>query len=527
MIRNVKKSIITMLGLLLIVSLVAACSAGSNTNTASEAGEPSGTEQSPQLTSNGIDISKHVDLKMFLIGDKPADFDNVYDKLNALIKQDLNASLRVEFLPFSDWTQRYPLLFASGDAVDLIYTSDWAMYDQEATKGAFAEVTEEILEKYMPETNKQQTKVSFDQAKINGKAYFVPNDKSAVSNANVIVIRGDLREKYGLPEIKSISDLEAYYDAIAKNEKGIFPYAASQNNNELRSIMLTTLNEMFTINYYSDYYHPLAESELSTPTISWIYGSEPYKIWVEKMKEWADKGYWSKNAISNKTQPRDAFENGTSASLIWNLGTVSMTAQKVQQEHPDWKPEIYDIGEQTIKFLSRFTGDGMAVATASKHKERAFMLLDKMKFDRKYNELMRMGVEGEHWIAVDDNKWEAGPKQDRYPFGSGGTWGVKSENYERTSVTQPEIITVINDKWLEKVKQPATSGFRLDESKIKTELAAVNSAKSKYIPLLELGLVDDVEKVLEQYKAEVMKVGQEKIESEINTQLQQYLDSLK
>ncbi len=527
--KAIKKLGLSAMAFTMLSAVLAGCSGNKDGGSASApaaSGSSPAASSSASAATGGPDLSKHVDLKMFLLGDKPAEFDLVYDELNKLIEEDLNASLRVEFLPFSDWTQRYPLLFASGDKVDLIYTSDWGLYDQEAPKGAFAEVTDEIVQNYMPMTWEKQDKVSFEQAKIGGKAYFVPNNMAALATSNAIVIRGDLREKYGLPPIQNIDDLEAYYSAVAKNEQGIFPYAAAQHNNELRILMFTQLNELSIINGYTDYFHSYQEGDFTVDQVQWIYGSEPYKIWVTKMKSWADQGFWSKNAISNKTQPRDAFENGTSASLVWNLGTVAMSAQKLEKEHPEWKPEVYDITAGGLKYRGRYTGDGMAVAASSENQDRAFMLIDKMKFDRRYNELIRLGIQGKHWEPEGDKQWKPGPNQDKYPFGSGGSWGIKNEEYERISVNEPPIIQQIYSEWQQRVVQPVTSGFRLDDSKIKAELAAVNSAKTKYIPLLELGLVKSVDETLEQYKADAMKAGQDTIGAEINAQLEAYLNGL-
>ena len=53
------------------------------------------------LTS-GVSTDKEVTLKMYLIGDKPADFDEVYDKVNSIMKEEINATLQVNFIPWSE-----------------------------------------------------------------------------------------------------------------------------------------------------------------------------------------------------------------------------------------------------------------------------------------------------------------------------------------------------------------------------------------------------------------------------------------
>ena len=98
-------------------------------------------------------------------------------------------------MSFSDYSTKYALTIAGGENFDLIYTSTWAYYQSEANKGAFAEVTEQVLNDYMPLHKENQAEASWGQAKIGGKVYFVPCNMANVS-ANAILIRGDLREKY-------------------------------------------------------------------------------------------------------------------------------------------------------------------------------------------------------------------------------------------------------------------------------------------------------------------------------------------
>ena len=110
-------------------------------------------------------------------------------------------------MSFSDYSTKYALTIAGGENFDLIYTSTWAYYQSEANKGAFAEVTEQVLNDYMPLHKENQAEASWGQAKIGGKVYFVPCNMANV-NANAILIRGDLREKYGLDRLETEEDLE-------------------------------------------------------------------------------------------------------------------------------------------------------------------------------------------------------------------------------------------------------------------------------------------------------------------------------
>ena len=50
---------------------------------------------------------------MYLIGDRTPDFDEVYDKINEILEEKLNCSLKVEFLSWGEHDTKYSLLFSS------------------------------------------------------------------------------------------------------------------------------------------------------------------------------------------------------------------------------------------------------------------------------------------------------------------------------------------------------------------------------------------------------------------------------
>ena len=162
------------------------------------------------LTS-GVSTDKEVTLKMYLIGDKPADFDEVYNKVNSIMKEEINATLQVNFIPWSDLATKYQLLFQSGEEFDLIFTaSGWGYYSQVATKNGFLELTEDMLQEYAPNIYASEPEEGWSQAKIDGKVYMIPNDKNEYGT-NVFGVRGDLMAKYGFDSITSYDQLEALW----------------------------------------------------------------------------------------------------------------------------------------------------------------------------------------------------------------------------------------------------------------------------------------------------------------------------
>lgn len=132
------------------------------------------------------------------------------------------------------------------------------------------------------------------------------------------------------------------------------------------------------------------------------------------------------------------------------------------------------------------TGDGFAIPAVSENQERALLVLDVLKFDKGCYDICSYGLEGS------------------------------------TGTTQSKIRQELMGDAISEV----TSGFIFDDSSVKSERAAMNEVCSQYVPLLELGLVDDVEGTLAELNSKCETAGGEKLKEEFISQFTAYLEGL-
>ncbi|MDO4284560.1 MAG: extracellular solute-binding protein [Eubacteriales bacterium] len=532
-----KRTVSLLLGMLLMgSSILSGCGGNSEQNAAdpSETVEVSESADEPEIAAAleyyGNDVSQEKELVVYVIGDEPVAADSVEEALNERLKEVLNTTVDVNYISLSDYAQKYSLLLASGESIDLIYTSTWAFYNEEATKGAFIEITDELREQYMPQTYEEQDAMAFEQAKIQGKCYMVPKNSPYVNNAMPVLIRGDLREKYGMDPIDSVEDLQAYFEAVVENEEGIYPYAASADGVEMSMNLFQSRNNLVPMScgsgkYFGYFYegeNPTAED------VVWQYGTQEYLEFCTMMKEWADKGFWSKNAVSNTTSPMDAFQNGTSAALFWNLDTCESAKNVVDTEHPEWKAELVNVTPGVVHVKGVYTGDGFAVPAVSENQERALVLLDILKFDKESYDICRYGIEGATYNATSDTTYTLGADQANYTVGNAPlSWGLKNDQLERIQGEAGTTQSAIRSELMDDAISEVTSGFIFDDSSVKSELAAMSEVCSQYVPLLELGLVDDVQGTLDELNAKCDTAGRAVVEEEFLRQYTEYLENLK
>jgi hypothetical protein len=89
------------------------------------------------------------ELSLYLIGNPTQAYRDALAEFNKKAQADLNVTLKVTFIGWGDFSQKYPLVLASGEPIDLIYTSTWLQFAQQALKGAFMPL-ETLGPKYAP-----------------------------------------------------------------------------------------------------------------------------------------------------------------------------------------------------------------------------------------------------------------------------------------------------------------------------------------------------------------------------------------
>lgn len=104
-----KKSLSAFLAAVMAAGTLAGC--GSSNGTSSSASSSNNSETTAAEGTSKVDTSEHVDLTMYLIGERTPDFDEVYGKINEILEKKLNCSLSVEFLSWGEHDAKYSLCF--------------------------------------------------------------------------------------------------------------------------------------------------------------------------------------------------------------------------------------------------------------------------------------------------------------------------------------------------------------------------------------------------------------------------------
>jgi putative aldouronate transport system substrate-binding protein len=473
------------------------------------------TEEEPEE----LDISEEVVLKMYCIGDEGGIYsDQVLENLNAILKEKINARIEPLMVSWGEYRDKLPLIYASGEAYDLVYVANWCNYAAEAVKGPFLELSE-LMPIYAPNTYAElEANGTLETAKVNGSLYMVPSTAPDYTT-HAFMWRDDLRKKYNLPEITDWETLETYMDAILENEPEMLPMA-----------MTNTALLNYVLGYENDWARPIAGGSTSgvvsynitdgTDIFNLVETPE-YEAFVNRQREWYQKGYWSRSVLSETTQINDQFLAGKSAVTIVNKNALTSNYVRVNDNNPEWEIDYKNFDKGLYEKIVP-TNNGVAIGINSKNPERALMFMELMNQDEEAFRAMFYGIEDTTYVITEDGK-KANPDGvdpstlNLRNLGMGiqvGKFVLDDANHEQRVLDE-------FDSYDSNSTYPALAAFVVDDTEISAELAAIANVVDEYKRPLDLGVIDPATG-LPELKEKLKQAGIDKVMAEIREQLVEF-----
>jgi ABC-type glycerol-3-phosphate transport system substrate-binding protein len=506
--------------------------ANTNTPAATDAGNKTpaaGESTEVEEPKQGIDTSEFQEMTFVTMGDTPTNgrMEAAMEKLNAIFKERINATMKLQYVEWADWQTQYNLLLASGDSsLDLIGTAtDWLNAWENVKKGSFKVLTEDMLKTYAPNTWSAVTPNHWDQCKYNGKIYFIPEDQYTQWTNHGFFYRGDWAKEAGLEKISSFEDMEKYMDGVLKNHKGVIPWDVAGSANLPMPqyyinayTKLTTLLGTATGNYSLFFIDPAAPYTVANP----FFEGSTLDDFAVMMKRWSDKGFWREDALNYTGVTRDLFYAGKTAVDQHHTQTyIYAIRQNMDEKQPGSDAKFYPFSETSRNLVKDIITHGAcAIGFNSKHAERALMAYDLIRNDQECYRLFTLGTEGTDYIVKEGGMFgrPAGFDDAKDGLGTDFWWG-RNDSLE---LINEKIYGGYKDLFKEfnsyAVEYPITK-FVFDPAKVQTQIAAVSEVCASYIPKLSLGKVKDPKAEVEAFRKALKDANYDQISYEIQAQL--------
>lgn len=407
---------------------------------------------------------------------------NVEAKANELISSKLDMKLKFTLIDVASWEQKAKLLSASGEPVDLIFTSSWSnKLSENVKRGGFLPLND-LLEEYGQDILKKVDPRTWEAVTFDGQIMAVPSNAS-YSSPQSYVFKKELVEKYNFDyeNCKSLDDLEPFLQTLKENEPGITP-------------LLVTANDGLP---YAGGYTPITsgvvyDEESEKVVNAFSPENKPFYEYGRKMNEFYQKGYIAKDAVS-KTEYTSEAKTGRYA-VMHQAGSATEDGSKSTALYG------FDCAESIVVYPRITTQSFLSAATAipitCKQPEAAMQMLNLVWADPVISNTLAYGVEGEDYTVVSgagtdnpsilpnegsEQKWAIwhnflGPLWDQWD----STWNT------RESLEQ---MKAYNDK----AQVSKLCGFTFEPDNVSTIVANVSSIITEANTVVNAGAMTDFE----------------------------------
>ena len=509
-----KRKLSFVLALLMVAALFSACGTAETGGSASISENSGVTSQTAETNP----YEKETELIWYCSGNTSEDTSKVMDAFNSQLKEKCNTTIQLNYVGFNDWDNQLNLILTSGEKVDLVYVSAGS-YNRYAKNGAFLDITE-MFPEYMPETYAYFSEAELSSITANGTIYGIPASRHGYIPYGVMY-RKDLMEKYNLQPITSLETYEKYMDTIKANETDIMPYNGNPEygmKQLFRAIygfepISGSGSDLVMVKSYDD-----IENIIAYPF------TDEYVEWSKRMKDYADRGWWSSNALSATVGTWDNIQVGTSATSIENPEGLAYLINSIGGTNPDFTFDywgFYNLNGYVIPNV--INQDGFALPKSAPNPERCLRILEEIKTDSALYDTFMYGVKGYNYELEGEKIIAPAPGTEGAVYDPASIgWAMRTEPLIRTSATEWEgfapLMTEIKELAVDNKFGPAV----LDQTEVSAELAAVTQVAQQYGTPLNIGLVEDVDAAIEQYRKALTDAGIDALVSEIKTQMLEY-----
>lgn len=431
------------------------------------------------------------------------------------LSDDLNIELDLQQTDFAAWVDRSNLIIASGEESDIIYNAGWTGYPTNSARGAFVDLTDMIPEvaPALLETNYAWT---FDAARINGRIYGVPTYQM-LAQSRGLFLRKDLVDEYAPagftidPMENDPRDLEPLFDAILANEDNMVPWYGVPGKMLRFMVPFDAQGRLEPISI------DVTDDE---PRFYNVFDTDYYRDAMALSREWFLKGYINKDAATTTETPESVVAAGAAfaSSGQTNVGAARTMSRAVGHEMVAYPILPPIVGTSLVQ------GALFSVLRQSENPELALKFIERMHTDKNLVNMLTYGIEGEHYVMVEDNLIEPAPGVDPSTntyFNLEWMFGNQAllYDYGEEGRGSAEALAAFNDN---AIQSPAL-GFSFDPEPVKTEIAALANVIGEYDPVIASGSVDASEGLYDEFIRQMEDAGIQKVLDEANSQLDAWM----
>jgi len=431
----------------------------------------------------------------------------------------------IEFVGFE--SDAYQIMIATLET-DLIAATRWDGFFDLAPQGAFAPITREQIQTYMPVWYSENAQF-LPAATVDGQIFAIPNNAVGI-NAPYLMYRTDWLPP-GMDSINSMEDLYDYLAHALEMYPHIIPWSMSQGMTPWQTPAMAFA-----------YTHLMAPGAPRSPSVLVLdkrdypnfvltrtVENEGYREFFRIMRRFHESGFTHADSLVNPFAQNEEFWHGNTA--VFNAAPHAWTNWINEQMTALWDGEVeiavFDFGAVHNVGADRTSamGRGIAIPFRSADSVPDVLRLIETLYTHEYlYVLWRYGVEG-----VDFNELEGGviERLDEEGRDLPAAWGPIYENvrFQRPGANEwPGFRSFMDSIEAREFINPFVDIlWDMGTNDLGLMRNSMTSIGQEEIPMLGLGLHADVDTAMDNWLQRQIEAGLEEYEQEVLRQLQEYL----
>ncbi|MBD2843867.1 ABC transporter substrate-binding protein [Paenibacillus sp. IB182496] len=474
-------------------------------------------------TEGSVDYNEpNVTLKWVLMGPgEQKDSQKVWAAFNERLQAYLpNTKVEFEVIPAAEYQERWQLMAASREKVDLAWHGWVIPYADEVRRGSYMPL-DDLLADHAPELMKEFPDWVWEKSKIDGQIYSVPNFQMMASTPvglkmpeallpymdveNVTEMLGDRTEPLREEQIHILESYLMNLKEAGKLQEGFNPW----NFEWIQSTGYSTVAN-------------LAVADQDFHVVN-LYETDNMRLIYDTASKWYEEGFIRQDILTIDDARK--FEGVEGGDVMWmhNYTPFSAESESLSNGFP-----IAVLPLTTAYTVSSSaSGTNMVIPSTSEHPERAIQLLELMNTE-KGKELYRMlvwGLEGEHYEVVGENKIQTldyeGAPDSNSNYGL-DKWAVGNTLHGFETQVDPEGYLDYVKEVHEKAVRAPLYGFQMNPEPVRTEIAQIAAVIGEYHEVLRSGGVRNGDQYYEEFLDKLRAAGSERLIEEAQKQIDEW-----
>lgn len=491
-----------------------------------------------------------ITLRFLMFGTEPEGMDDVLEEFYQRTKDTLGIRIEMEWNSLSaEYKMLSDAKLSARENYDLVFDANWIHLYEMQERGMYADLSPYLDNQEYPGLQGAFSETALQNNLINGSQCALPLFRTYGSGIPCIYYRKDLALKYGITNINHIEELELYMQALLENEpnvvpllllgsRGFFsfhPESHALTQEQARRIMYPmTIGDITVVAQLDD-------SLTQVEAVGMMGDEESFSGFMEGLQfDFLIKrldGYraWNKYCekdVLNRTNQVAAFQGGLGGAYISTLDDYEEVSHLLGENVEGASLGVYIINENIRDMEERTIGTSylannyVCIPAFSEHMEETIRFLDWLFASRENHDLFEYGIEGVHWRAAGEDRYEAIADENGEYYSFPGYTLTWNSNYVRFPVDMPEDILAYKEYELQESTffEKKLAGFGFDDRSLRSQLIKVTQILDRVWPALRNGILDDPGDVLREAVNEAKQYGLGDILEELKRQLQEYLD---